>query len=922
MFSILYNIIISPIELILEIIFELMFRIVGHGKTNQGLAVIGVSLAVSLLTLPLYYRADAVQQKARDIQQKMSRWINHIRKTFKGDERFMMLRTYYRINNYSPLSALNGSISLLLEIPFFIAAYHFLSHLEILSGASFWIIKDLGKPDELLHIGAISINVLPVLMTAINCIASTVYLKGFPIKDKIQTYGMAVIFLVLLYNSPSGLVVYWTCNNIFSLVKNVFYKLKHPRETAYVLSAVIGCMLTAAIFLSELPNSRNKILAVLLFQYISVLPLILFLAKNNISTLKNRAAVILGGDNSGSFSSFFLAGVFLSLLLGVLIPSSVIASSPSEFVNVSDYRNPFLFLLNSTCYAIGFFLVWMGIIRHMLPEKGKHILSLLLWVISCTSLLNYMCFGRNLGTLSPLLAFENGLSISKAEKLINLLILCGAIGILIAVFRFKKFVSSLYIILIVCISGVSIYQIHAGQKELASMEYIKDIPHNTEVESVIPLSKKGKNVIVFMLDRAISGYIPYLFEEKPILKEQFAGFTYYPNALSFGRVTNYGAPPIFGGYEYTPVEMNRRSSESLASKHNEALKMLPVLFGQNNYKVTVCDPPYAGYKQIPDLSIFKDYPFIKAYRLEGVVKNEAITQRANEKPLHKNNRNFFCYSVFKTLPLAISKIWYDKGDYFSQSIIKRNIHIDKLMQLANRYVVLTMLPQLTKIEDSDSNTFLSMQNSAPHAPHMFQLPDYELTGNVNNKGFKTAADGHIPMNSEFLLAHYCVNMAALLQLGKWFDFMRANGVYDNTRIIIAADHGYRFLHQFDYMIVKHIYDKVHSMPFDVMGVNPLLMFKDFGAKDFKISHEFMTNADVPTLAVTGVIDNPVNPFTGKVISDKEKTAHPQIITTSAKHNINTNNGNVFNTRDGEFLSVHDDIFNPDNWKVVDPASLP
>jgi membrane protein insertase Oxa1/YidC/SpoIIIJ len=32
---------------------------------------------------------------------------------------------------------------------------------------------------------------------------------------------MALIFLVLLYNSPSGLVLYWTCNNIFSLGKNL-----------------------------------------------------------------------------------------------------------------------------------------------------------------------------------------------------------------------------------------------------------------------------------------------------------------------------------------------------------------------------------------------------------------------------------------------------------------------------------------------------------------------------------------------------------------------------------------------------------------------------------------------------------------------------------------------------------------------------
>ena len=171
---------------------------------------------------------------------------------------------------------------------------------------------------------------------------------------------------------------------------------------------------------------------------------------------------------------------------------------------------------------------------------------------------------------------------------------------------------------------------------------------------------------------------------------------------------------------------------------------------------------------------------------------------------------------------------------------------------------------------------------------------------------------------EAMAEHFWHTDAARAKLGKWFDFMRENGVYDNTRIILVADHGYRFLHQFDYMIVNKIYDEVHRMAFDVMGVNPLLMVKDFNAKELKTSNEFMTHADTPSLAVKDVIENPINPFTGKEISDKEKTAHPQIITTSGKHNINTNNGNTFDTSDGKFLSVHDDIFNPDNWEVVSP----
>ena len=909
MFSALYNIIISPIELVLEVIFELMFKILGRGETNQGLAVIGVSLAVSLLALPLYHRADMVQQKARDVQQKMARWVNHIRKTFKGDERFLMLRTYYRINGYSPLSALNGSISLLLEIPFFIAAYHFLSHLDVLSRASFWIIRDLGKPDALLHIGAIFINILPILMTAINCVASAIYLKGFPIKDKVQIYGMAVIFLVLLYNSPAGLVIYWTCNNIFSLVKNIFYKLNHPRETAYILSAVIGTAVTIAVLSSDILTSTKKIIAILIFQCIAVLPLLCLVAKRYIWTAGKRAAVRLYADDSYSFVSFLLAGVLLTLLLGILIPSSVIASSASEFINLQEYRNPFLFLVNSTCYAAGFFLVWMGIIRHMLPQERRSALSLLLWMISCACLVNYMCFGRNLGTLSPLLVFDNGVSFSKGEKLINLLILCLLCGACAAVFKFKKLVLSLYVVLILCTGGVSAFQIYTGQKELDEMAYIKDAPQKID-ESIIPLSRNGKNVIVFMLDRAISGYVPYLLEEKPFLKEQFDGFTYYPNAVSYGRHTNFGAPPIFGGYEYTPVGMNSRPDKLLSDKHNEALKMLPVLFGKNDYTVSVCDPPYAGYREIPDLSIFNDYPFIKAHRLSGVLRNKDIEKVLYEAPLERNRRSFFCYSIFKVLPPAVSKYFYDRGNYFS--------HVkNSLPKLFYEYSVLTLLPQITKIDNSKAGTFLSIQNATPHEPQLLKLPSYEMTGD-DDSNYKTAAEGHIRMNRTSHKAHYHVNMATFLQLGKWFDYMRENGVYDNTRIILVADHGQYGLGQFDYMIMKHIYDKVFDTPFDVESVNPLLMVKDFNVKGFTVSGEFMTTADVPPLAVKDVIQNPINPFTGKEISDREKILHPQLITTSKKFKLNECKGTVFDTSDGDFLSVHDDIFKPENWELVSP----
>ncbi|MBQ4251820.1 MAG: YidC/Oxa1 family membrane protein insertase, partial [Erysipelotrichaceae bacterium] len=220
-FSALSTILISPLKLLFEAIFQIAYEL----TRNPGVSIIFLSLAMNLLVLPLYKRADAMQESARDAEEALREGTEHIKKTFTGNERMMMLQTYYRQNNYSPFNAVKGSVSLLLEIPFFMAAYQFLSNLEILKGTAFGPISDLSLPDGLINIGGTNVNVLPVLMTAINYLSAALYLKGFPLKTKIQTYGIAAVFLVLLYGSPSGLVFYWTLNNVFSLLKNLVRRL-------------------------------------------------------------------------------------------------------------------------------------------------------------------------------------------------------------------------------------------------------------------------------------------------------------------------------------------------------------------------------------------------------------------------------------------------------------------------------------------------------------------------------------------------------------------------------------------------------------------------------------------------------------------------------------------------------------------------
>ena len=133
----LYNLFISPIELVVDWIFLFMIRqfpfigVLG--------AIVAVSIAINFLALPIYNVADEIQEKERFLQRKMNGGIERIKAVFHGDERFMMLQAFYKENHYSPVFALRSSLSILIEIPFFIAAYHYLSNCEILKESVFTI---------------------------------------------------------------------------------------------------------------------------------------------------------------------------------------------------------------------------------------------------------------------------------------------------------------------------------------------------------------------------------------------------------------------------------------------------------------------------------------------------------------------------------------------------------------------------------------------------------------------------------------------------------------------------------------------------------------------------------------------------------------------------------------------------------------
>ncbi len=912
LFSILETLLIGPLKLIFEVIFSVANSFIGH----PGLSIIVLSLVMNILVLPLYKRADIMQEQSRDIEAKLQKGVSHIKKTFSGDEKMMILQAYYRQNNYKPTDALHGSVSLLLEIPFFMAAYQFLSHLDILDGVSLGPIKDLGAPDGLLVIGGFAINVLPFIMTLINFISSYLFLKGYPLKTKIQLYAMALFFLVFLYTSPSCLVFYWTLNNLFSLVKTIFYKLKNPRKIINIITTVVGIAFIVFGFIYQTDSIKRRIFLLGIGVALQ-LPMLMPLVKSKIKVKENNKPV----ENNKKL--FVLGSLFLTVLVGLLIPSTFIAASPQEYVDVTHFHNPLWYIVSAVCMAAGTFLIWMRVFYWLASPKGKAIFDKLVWILCGVMLVNYMFFGTNLGIISANLQYENMMWFSLAEQLINIgVILAIAVVMYIIVTKWKKAVPMVLLVAVLAVGGMSAINLVTAKNSVDEITIVaqeeQDIPE-------FELSTEGQNVVVFMLDRAMGGYIPYLFNENPDLAKQFEGFTYYENTISHGGQTNFGTPGLFGGYEYTPVEMNKRDTETLATKQNEAIKMMPKLFSDNGFDVTVIDPVYANYQWVPDLSIYNDIEGVDAYIAVGKFGNV----EDKESNINNRHRNFFCFSLMKTMPVLIQPTIYNNGNYHQLGSAETEIYsiqTQNSMSTANGvelefmdgYNVLKNMPTITKITDSNTNTLLMMSNDTTHNPMFVNEADnYTPAFYVDNTEYdEEHADRFVVDGKELLInnveqmAHYQSNMSALIQFGNWLDYLRENGVYDNTRIILVADHG-NCIGQFDELIL----DDGSDILKDAQYYYPLLMVKDFNSDEFTTSTEFMTNADVPTLATQGVIENPVNPYTGKPINNDEKYAHEQYVILSDEWSVLENNGNTF--LPAKWASVKDDIHNKNNWTVYD-----
>lgn len=182
---------------------------------NWGLTIIAVTLLVRLLLWPLT-RAQVRSSKQMALVQEP---LKRLREKYREQPQKLQAETLklFKEHQVNPAA---GCLPIFIQIPIFLGLYGMLRTATDLRFAEFLWIRDLSRPDTLAHLGPFPLNILPWLMGL-----STFWqmrLSLAPTLDPMQRrlfQWMPLLFLFFCYNLPSGLILYWTVQNLLSILQ-------------------------------------------------------------------------------------------------------------------------------------------------------------------------------------------------------------------------------------------------------------------------------------------------------------------------------------------------------------------------------------------------------------------------------------------------------------------------------------------------------------------------------------------------------------------------------------------------------------------------------------------------------------------------------------------------------------------------------
>ncbi|MEM0966563.1 MAG: YidC/Oxa1 family insertase periplasmic-domain containing protein [Verrucomicrobiota bacterium] len=183
---------------------------------SWGWSIVVMTIIIKLIFWPLTAKATQSQKRMQKIQAP----LKELREQYKDNPQKMQKETMklFRENKVNPAA---GCLPILIQMPIFIGLFWMLRTASELRYAPFLWIDDLSRPDTVAVVFGLPINILPLIMGVtmfFQMRMTPAMANADPLQQKIFKF-LPFVFLVILYNFSSGLVLYWTVQNLLTILQ-------------------------------------------------------------------------------------------------------------------------------------------------------------------------------------------------------------------------------------------------------------------------------------------------------------------------------------------------------------------------------------------------------------------------------------------------------------------------------------------------------------------------------------------------------------------------------------------------------------------------------------------------------------------------------------------------------------------------------
>lgn len=617
MFSeILYYICIFPLE---QVLGWLLNRCAIWTRSSGG-SVILASVIINIILFKLFLYTDKKAKEESDKKAKLDSRIKKWKSVYKGAKLYAFTRTLYRQNHYHPIYALSSLGGLALQIPFFWAMYLVIKESSLFKERSFLWISDLSLPDNV-NLFTFSIHLLPFLMTLFTLI--NVYFTSSEFAARLQGVAISLIFLVLLYDMPSALTLYWCVNMFIAMIKTL---LIH--------------------YLGDFKLSLRHIESSNLYKWILLDITFMICVFSSLS-------VYVSGLYEFEIDYMFkiilsLIGTFLLLFFSLMYLKSFFTNS--RFYNFTLIIFNILLLLG---FSYTFFLT---------GNYGQ---------------MSYFIFD-NLPSFTTKEMFID-------IFMIIVCVIFGYFSVKFRFYIYALKVLFIVMFCVSCINIYKVIEYVSTHKNIESNLQTKDSTTQSNTSKVnmgndpiFAFSKTQKNILVLLLDNADGYYIKGHIDSKKYddIFSNFDGFIFFDNALSSSTFTFPTLASVIGGEYYSAYNINKRNENKVQLEIANSFAGIFNAFYDSGYVTAgILDYPLDKRYFLPLIKDSKNIIFdTKVY--ENIYRNAHKVELSNLISESIPLSNLISVSVFKFSPFFIRPKVYKNGAWLF------NTHYAKVYSIA------------------------------------------------------------------------------------------------------------------------------------------------------------------------------------------------------------------------------------------------